>query len=125
MVIELERYKIELKVDNAYITNSADNLNHYNRVYFAQLDAAFSTKVGLKIFENDELINSTIIGSVGGTTGIHKNSQILEKDKILVCCSDSIFCLSIPALDLIWKTQADQVTCFEIFKYNNSSCRFT
>ena len=66
------------------------------------------------------MIKSAIIGSIGGGTGIHKSSQIIEEDRILVCCSDSIFCISIPDLDLKWKTKADQATCFELFKKDNN-----
>ena len=120
MIIELEKYKVELKVDKTYSENSTDNLNQYGKVHFDQSEYKISTKIGLKVFENGKLINSAIIGSIGGGTGIHKNSQIIENDRILVCCSDSIFCLSIPSLDFIWKTHADQATCFEIFKYNDS-----
>ena len=35
----------------------------------------------------------------------------------MICCSDSVFCLTIPTLLLQWKTKADFATCFEIFKY--------
>lgn len=66
------------------------------------------------------MIRSAIVGSIGGSTGIHNKTQIIEHDRILVCCSDSIFCLSIPDLDLKWKTQADQVTCFGLFKKDDN-----
>jgi len=54
-----------------------------------------------------------------GTTN-HKNAVILEDKRFLICCSDSIFCLSIPDLTLLWRTRADEATCFEIFKYQDS-----
>jgi hypothetical protein len=120
MNFEIGKYKIELKVDETYSANSADNINHYQEIYFEQSEYDFPTKIGVKTFLNDELINSAIIGSIGGGTGIHLNSQIIEVDRILVCCSDSVFCLSIPDLNLKWKTQADQATCFEIFKKDDS-----
>jgi outer membrane protein assembly factor BamB len=66
------------------------------------------------------LIKSAVIASNGGGTGIHDTSIIIEKDRLLVCCSDSVFCLSIPDLTLLWRTQADQVTCLEIYKYEDS-----
>ena len=116
MIFEIGKYKVELKVDGAYARDSADNVHEYRKVYFDESEFEFPTKIGLNLLENGDLLNSAIIGSIGGGTGIHENSQIIEEDRILVCCSDSIFCLSVPELDLIWKTQADQAACFEIFK---------
>ena len=120
MIIEKDKYKVELEVDETYSEDSTDNVNDYVKVYFDQSQYEFTTKIGMRIFEESNLINSAIIASIGGGTGIHENSQIIESDRLLVCCSDTIFCLSIPELDLIWKTQADQATCFEIFKYKDS-----
>lgn len=120
MIFETRKYNIEIQVDELYTDNSSDNLNQYQKVYFTESEYNLPTKIGIKVFENDELIKSAIIGSIGGGTGIHKSSQIIEDDRILVCCSDSIFCISIPDLDLKWKTQADQATCFELFKKDNS-----
>ncbi len=59
-----------------------------------------------------ELISSEIIGSTGGRTGIHDKSQIIEINKLIICCSDSVFCLSIPDL----KNWSRPTACFEIFK---------
>ena len=120
MIAKSGKHTIELiRVEN-YSENSTDNLTSYEIIHFMESDYVFPTKIGLKTYENEKVISSAIIGSIGGGTGIHKNSQIIEKDRILVCCSDSVFCLSIPNLDLIWKTQADQASCFEIFKFNES-----
>ena len=120
MIFETGKYNIELQIDEFYTDNSLDNLNQYQKVYFTESEYILPTKIGIKVFENDELIKSAIIGSIGGGTGIHKSSQIIEEDRILVCCSDSIFCISIPDLDLKWKTKADQATCFELFKKDNN-----
>ncbi len=114
------KYEIDIQKDDTYSIDSADNLFNYNNTYFTPSDFVLPTKIGLKIFENNELISSAIIGSVGGGTGIHDKSQIIEIDRLIICCSDSVFCLSIPDLNLIWKTQADQATCFEIFKLQDS-----
>ncbi len=119
MIFELEKYRIELFKDETYTDNSVDNIVSYEKIYSMNYDYN-SIKIGIKISENDEIINSAIISSNRGATNIHKNSQIIENDRIIVCCSDSVFCLSIPNLDLIWKTQVDSFTCFEIFKVRES-----
>src|SRR4051794_33603776 len=76
--------------------------------------------VGIRVLKQTELLKSAIIGSIGGGTGIHKNSVLYEDARVLICCSDSIFCLSVPELVLLWRTQADPATCFEIYKYQDS-----
>ena len=65
-------------------------------------------------------LKSVIVGSVGGRTTNHKDAIIFEDTRFLICCSDTVLCLSIPDLTLPWRTQADQATCLEIFKYQDS-----
>jgi hypothetical protein len=114
-----EKYKIEICTNETYEKGSVDNVNKYDFEYLEEDDKYNSTFVGIKIYENEELIKSAIIGSEGGNTGINQNSKIIEKSRVLICCADKIFCLSIPELKLLWKTKADEISCFEIFKKEN------
>ncbi len=120
MKIEFGKYRFEIEKDDTFTVDSIDNLIDYKKVYFTPSEFVLPTKIGIRIYENENLISSAIIGSIGGGTGIHDKSQIIESDKLAICCSDSVFCLSIPDLKLIWKTQADNATCFEIFKLQES-----
>jgi hypothetical protein len=115
-----EKYRIEIYDDQAFTAGSSDNTNVYDYVYFEKSEYIFPSIYGIKIFQNDTLIKSAGIGSIGGGTAIHDTSTIIENARLLVCCSDTIFCLSIPDLTLLWRTQADQATCFEIYKYQDS-----
>lgn len=114
-----EKYKIEICTNETYGKGSTDNVNKYDFEYLEEVDKYNSTFVGIKIYENEELIKSAIIGSEGGNTGINQNSKIIEENRVLICCADKIFCLSIPELKLLWKTKADEISCFEIFKKEN------
>ena len=120
MITEIGLYRIEIRKDEKYTIDSADNLFDYKNIYFTSSDYILPTRIGIKVYENEELISSSIIGSIGGGTGIHDRSQIIENGKLIICCSDSVFSLSLPDLNLIWKTQADQATCFEIFNLQDS-----
>lgn len=115
-----DKYRIDIYADQTFTEGSADNVEQYDFVYFDKSEYDFPSVVGIKIFQDDTLIKSAVIGSIGGGTAIHDTSTIIEKDRLLVCCSDTIFCLSIPDLTLLWRTQADQATCFEIYKYQDS-----
>jgi hypothetical protein len=115
-----EQYRIEIFEDKSFTKASQNKLIQYDFVHFDESQYLFPSIYGIKIFQNDTLIKNAVIGSVGGGTTIDENSVIIERERLLVCCSDTIFCLSIPNLTLLWKTQADQATCIEIFKFQDS-----
>ena len=112
----IEKYKIEIFTDETYKVGSADNINKYDFEYLEAENKYNSTFVGVKIYENQKLVKSTIIGSEGGNSGISENSKVIEENRIVICCADKIFCLSFPELNLLWKTKTDEISCFEIFK---------
>ncbi len=112
-----KNYIIEVSIDDSSIDEPFGN--KFNKVYFEESEYIFPTKIGIKIFQNNKMINSAIIGSVGGGTGIHKNSLIIEDNRLIICCSNYVFCMTIPNLELEWKTKADFATCFAIFKLDS------
>ena len=93
--------------------NNENNYEKYNKIY-ADLKTE-PNLIGIKIFEDDIEINSCIIGSEGGSTTIHDTSNLLSYDGIVFCCGNSIIKLTLPSLELEWKTVSDTMTCFEIF----------
>lgn len=108
---------IEVLDEPTYRFGSADNNFIYAKWYFGDGGQDYPTsKHGIKIFQDDQILESCIVIGSGGATGIHKKSTIIDDDNLLVCCCDTVFCLTLPSLDLKWKTQADQATCFQIFK---------
>ncbi len=115
-----DNYKIDIYDDRSFSESSVDNINQYDLVHFEKSDYIFPTVFGIKVFEDEKILKSAVIGSIGGGTGIHDKSVIIESNRILICCSDSIFCLSIPDLNLLWQTKADSATCFGIHKCNDS-----
>ena len=114
------QYQIDIYHDETFKKGSAHNLHKYDIEYFDESEYKFTTMFGIKVFKGDQLLKTAIIGSIGGGTTNHKNAIIFEDTRFLICCADTIFCLSIPALTLLWRTKVDQATCFEIFKYQDS-----
>ncbi len=114
------KYRIEIFKEENINVSSTDNVNQYDLDYIDKSNYQPSTVIGIKLYDNDKQLTSAVIGTTGSGTGIEGNSIIIEYDRILICCSDSIFCLSIPYLALLWRRQADEATCFEIFKYQDS-----
>jgi hypothetical protein len=118
MIQAVGEYDIEVFKDPDGSYSAVDYTWRYDYRYVSQADVDYyNTLIGIKIHAVDVVIKSAVIGATGGSTGIHQTSQIFEPDRIVICCSDSIFCLSIPDLSLLWETKADTATCFQIFKY--------
>jgi len=119
MTFEIGKYEVEIINESDYNPDSKDNLFEYEKKYLTESDYNLPTKFGIKTFEDGIELNRAIIGAEGGASGLHKTSQIIEHNRILICCSDSIFCLDLPTLNLIWKTKVDEATAFEIYKVDN------
>lgn len=111
---------IEVLDEPTYEFGSRDNNFNYLKHYFGE-DATISptSKHGIKIYQDDQIIDSCIIIGSGGSTGIYQNSSLLNNDQLLLCCCNTIFCLKLPNLELEWKTKADLFTCFKIFKHQD------
>ena len=108
---------IEVINEPNYKYGSSDNNFNYSKHYFGEGATEYPTsKHGVKVYQDDKIIESCIIIGSGGSTGINQHSSIIDNDQLLLCCCDTIFCLAIPSLTLKWKTQADPATCFKIFQ---------
>jgi len=118
MKIDIGKYQIEFSNEFNYKKGSSENEFEFENYYSDEEEYQFSTQIGIKLYEEENLISSAIICSSGGASGIHQTSQIINEDKIVICCSNQIFNLSIPNLNLRWNTKADEATCFEIFQIN-------
>ncbi|WP_202898546.1 hypothetical protein [Flavobacterium saliperosum] len=109
---------ISIFSDSAYSLDSSDNLYNYDKKYFDESDYIFPSIYGIRVVRDEEEF-SAIIGSAGGATAASNKSVIVENDKLFMCCGDSVYCLSLPDLNLNWKTKVDTITCFELFKIDN------
>jgi outer membrane protein assembly factor BamB len=112
---------LEIKIfnDSTYKFGSADNNSDYLKWYFGDNAQEYPTsKHGIKVYKDDLEINSCVIIGSGGGTGIFDNSTIIDNQRLLICCCDTLFCLSLSDLELIWKTKVDDATCFQVFKLN-------
>ena len=101
-----------------YKIDALDNVFQYRRIYQDDENCRKSIH-GIKIYQDRKLINSAIVASWGGCTTIHSNCVLIDDCNILICCGDSIFCLELPSLDLLWHVKSDDATCLEIFSMPN------
>jgi hypothetical protein len=78
-----------------------------------------SANHGVRIFSGEKEIRNCIINGYGGATIVHENSSLVDKDQLLICCCNTVFCLTIPDLEIKWNTRADRITCFKIVKLHD------
>ena len=110
---------IEVLDEPTYTLSSTNNFS-YSKQYFGVDAKKYPTSAhGIKIYNADQIIDSCIVIASGGATGIHSTASLLDNDHLLLCCSDTVFCLILQDLELKWKVQADQGTCFQIFKQHD------
>lgn len=108
---------IEVLEDPTYNSDSADNRFSYLKCYYAEGAIGYPTsKYGLRIFQDDKEINSCVLIGAGGATEVHNDLYLIDNNQIVICCCDTVFCLTLPFLELKWKRKADLVTCFGIYK---------
>lgn len=110
--IAIEEYDLEIIAEpgeQAYDYSYGDVNGEYH----------WSSSILLRTYKSDRILKTVFVTGAGGGTGVHENSFIAKKDRIAICCADSIFCLSIPDLGLLWRTQGDTATCFGIFTYKD------
>jgi outer membrane protein assembly factor BamB len=108
---------IEIVDEPDFKLGSKDNNFIYDKYYYAEDAGKYrGSQHGVRLYKDGVIVKSCLIIATGGATTIHQRSSILDEDKLVVCCGDSVFCFSIPALDLVWNVKADQATCFNIVK---------
>lgn len=112
---------IELFEDSRFLQNP-DSPTSYAKVIQVEECAEYSPKEqhAIKIYRNEELINSAIILASGGGTGIHSDSALIDDDNLIIRCCNKLFSLTLPGLETNWAIKPDWATCFSIHKYQDT-----
>ena len=113
-VLVLERQVIKFYDEADYKLDSTDNIKKYSKTFISGDKNILTSQIGIELFEDNNLKSSCLIGSEGGGTGITGNTIMISYGGLVICCSNTVFKLTIPTLNLEWKTVADSATCFGI-----------
>ena len=106
---------MEIVDDETYSFGSVDNRITYDRVYGDDDDC--SSKYGISLYEMDQLRRRTLVYAGAGATGVHAHSAVVYDSALFLCCSNKLFCLSVPELELRWANKADLACCFGVYEY--------
>ena len=116
-----EKYRVDLFDDPDYSIYADHNQQEYDQFHFDYPNTYYdyACKHGIQVFQNNQKLKSALLIAYEGKKGISINSSTFDNDRLLVCCTNRIFCLTLPDLQLEWHTKADTTTCFEVFQLNN------
>lgn len=113
-ILVLERHIIKFYNETDYTFGSSDNFKKYDKIFISGDNNILTSQIGIELFEEEKIKASCLIGSEGGGTVITENSILISYGGLVICCSNTIFKLTIPDLNLEWKTISDKSTCFGI-----------
>ena len=80
---------------------------------------AHPPQVTIYLYKAEEEIKSIVLTAGGSVSSLWEKSALLDGDRLLVACGYEVFCLLLPTLELLWHTQVDMATCFEIIPYQD------
>jgi hypothetical protein len=102
--------------------NSTDSSTCYDIVYNSDKcdKHDFPTTHGIKIFKEGQLYKSAILLGVGGATGISSDAALIDNNNLAIRCSNHLYSLTLPELELNWRIQPDWATCFSVHKFQDS-----
>ena len=116
-----KNYTLFILDDSNYVLNSTDNpapygIEHFDRMFDSHSTSAASQH-GIRVIKDDVEIASAIICEIGGATTVHDHSAVISNESILICCSDKVYSLSLPDLQINWKKRLDLATCLAIYSF--------
>jgi len=118
--IKHKEFVIQIFDDPTFTIESADNRVEYDHVYHDKDSLNYSSsKHGLMLYKNNELIRSAIVCASAGATRVHENSVATMEDNLLICCAHKLYCLKVDDLKLKWVRQVDTATCFAVHQADN------
>lgn len=112
-VLVLEKHTIKFYDESRYFTDRSESKT-YDKTFISGDKNYSAALIGIEITDAEGNTTSCLIGAEGGLTGINGSTTLISYGGIVICCSDTVFKLTIPDLNLEWKTVADPMTCFEI-----------
>jgi hypothetical protein len=113
-VLVLERQTIKFYNETDYKFDSSDNVKTYDKTFISGDKNRLTSLIGIELADDNGFNTSCLVGSEGGGTGITGDLTLISYGGLVICCSNTVFKLTIPDLNLEWKTVADSATCFGI-----------
>lgn len=111
MKIDTQQGEIEIVNEPTYTFGSADNVRKYSFEVCLSREGHISSIHGVLLNGDPKVV----IGAAGGASGIHPHTAVVIADRVYVAVGDSVVCLSLDPMQVIWSTQVDSATCFGVY----------
>lgn len=121
MKLDTRQGEVEIVNEPTYTFRSMDNTRKYQVEVDLARDGYMSSVHGV-LLNGEPLV---VIGAGGGASGVHPHSAIAIDDQIYVAVGDSVVCLSLAPLQIVWSTQVDSATCFGVHYQRERSALLT
>ncbi|THU38309.1 hypothetical protein FAM09_16670 [Niastella caeni] len=106
--------------DDPLFSNSSENSALYHKIYQPGKEYIPTSQHAVIIYKSYVTISSAILLVAAGATSVTPDSILIDEDNLILRCSNTVFSLTLPDLNLNWMTEADWATCFSIHKYQDS-----
>ena len=80
---------------------------------------AHPPQVAVYLYQTEEEIKNVVLTGGGSVSSLWEKSALLDGDRLLIACGNEVFCILLPTLELLWHTQVDMATCFQIVAYQD------
>lgn len=74
------------------------------------------------VTEDGQDVRVCLLLGGGGASGVHSGSAVCVGDRCYVAVGDSVCALSVPSLNLVWRTKVDSATCFGVYHLPEFDC---
>lgn len=121
VILNHKDFTIEL-LDDSGFNQTPDSPTRYEKVIQADKDRQYSptSQHSIKLYKDNNLINSAIILATGGGTVVHNDTALIDDNNLIVRCCNKVFSLTLPNLETNWVIEADWATCFSLHKYQDT-----
>lgn len=101
---------IQIVNEPTYSLSSTDNVRCYPLELQLAGGAQSSSIHGVLL--NDEPV--AVISNGGGASGVHQHSAVFKDGLLYLAVGDSVVCLSLEPVRMVWSLKVDSATCFGI-----------
>jgi outer membrane protein assembly factor BamB len=121
MKIDTHQGEIEIINEPTYTFGSADNVRMYDVEVCLSREGHISSTHGMLLNGGPKVV----IGAAGGASGIHPHTAVAINDRVYVAVGDSVVCLALNSMRVIWSIQVDPATCFGVYYECERSALFS
>jgi hypothetical protein len=76
-----------------------DNLLGFDALYLNDDGYKPNSMQSIHLHRDGVPLKSILLGADGGGTGVYDNTALLDNYRVVTCCADTVFCLSVAGLD--------------------------